>query len=180
MADTSAQKGVSPDGEGMLAGRLIGIARRPARRAPMEELYEGSISIECGLDGDHKGAKFPRRRITVLSREAWELALADLTDLAGRVPLPWTFRRANLFVEGVRLPRALGGVVQVGDVVLEVTYPTQPCSRMNEAHPGLLKALHPDWRGGITCAVRQSGVVRIGDPVKVLVSPPEKKIRLPG
>lgn len=146
----------------------------------MEELSEGAISCDAGLDGDHKGLKFPRRRITVLSREAWDMALAELTDLAGPVPLPWTARRANLFVEGVRLPRALGGIVQIGPVVLEVTFPTQPCSRMNEAHPGLLKALHQDWRGGITCSVKQPGVVRLGDPVQVLFSPPEKKIRLPG
>ena len=69
------------------------------------------ITPERGLEGDHKGLKFRRRAITVLAREAWEAAL---TDLAGPVTLPWTTRRANLYVEGVRLPRALGGQVRIG------------------------------------------------------------------
>lgn len=161
-------------------GQLAGIARRPAVRAPMEEIAAGHIGVDTGLAGDHKGPKFPNRRITVLAREAWEEALAELESADGSpVVLPWTARRANLLVEGVALPKARGGIVRIGPVKLEVTYPTQPCSRMEEAHVGLLKALHPDWRGGITCRVLEGGEVRIGDEVEVLVSPPEKKLRLP-
>jgi MOSC domain-containing protein YiiM len=144
----------------------------------MHEIAEGLITVDGGLDGDHKGPKFSLRRITVLAREAWEAALAELD-----VPpsgLRWTLRRANLLVEGTALPRARGGLVRIGPVVLEVTYPTQPCQRMEEAYPGLLKALHPDWRGGITCRVVEGGQVRLGDEVEVLRSPPEKTIRLPG
>lgn len=161
------------------AGRLIGIARRAVRRAPMEEVAAGHITVDGGLEGDHKGPKFPNRRITVLAREAWEEALAELPDEGAG--LPWTARRANLFVEGVALPKARGGVVRIGPaLLLEVTYPTQPCSRMEEARAGLLKALHPGWRGGITCRVIEGGEVRLGDEVVVLVSPPLHTIRLPG
>ncbi|HYD15791.1 MAG TPA: MOSC domain-containing protein [Hyphomicrobium sp.] len=161
-------------------GRLIGIARRDAVRAPMQEIAAGVITVDGGLEGDHKGPKFPRRRITVLAREAWEEALADLPPVDGApVRLPWTTRRANLFVEGVRLPRARGGILRVGPVKLEVTYPTQPCRRMEEAYTGLLKALHPDWRGGVTCQVLEGGAIAIGDEVEVLLSPPEHVMRLP-
>lgn len=161
-------------------GKLVGIARRGAVRAPMEEIASGAISVDAGLEGDHKGPKFPRRRITVLTREAWEEALDALSGAEGAaVRLPWTTRRANLFVEGVRLPRARGGVLRIGAVKLEITNPTQPCGRMDEAYPGLLKALHPFWRGGVTCRVLEGGVVHIGDTVEVLVSPHEHEIRLP-
>lgn len=51
----------------MSAGRLIGIARRLRRRVPMEEAGLGIISVEAGLAGDYKGAKFPSRQITVLA-----------------------------------------------------------------------------------------------------------------
>lgn len=180
MPTAAPQLGDGEAARAVASGRLIGIARRPERRAPMEVIEQGEISIEGGLLGDHKGPKFPRRRITVLSREDWTAALAELTDLGGPVVLPWTVRRANLLVEGVRLPRAAGGIVRIGPVLLEVTYPTQPCSRMDEAHRGLLKALHPDWRGGITCAVRAGGAIVVGDAVDVLVSPPERRVRLPG
>ena len=161
-------------------GRLIGIARRSAPRAPMEEIEEGRISLEAGLEGDHKGPKFPLRRITVLAREAWEAALAELDGASGPVRLPWTARRANLLVEGVALPRARGGILRIGPVRLEVTYPTQPCRRMEEAHAGLLKALHPEWRGGITCRVLEGGDVRLGNEVEILLSPLERTLELPG
>jgi MOSC domain-containing protein YiiM len=161
-----------------VAGRLLGIAVRSAYRAPMQTRQSAHVALGGGVEGDYKGAKHPRRGVTILAREAWEAALAALgAEAAG---LPWTLRRANLLVEGVMLPRAVGGVVRVGAALLEVTYPTTPCKRMDEARAGLLRALYPDWRGGITCKVVEAGAISVGDRVEVLLSPPERKIRLPG
>ncbi|MEM9472517.1 MAG: MOSC domain-containing protein [Pseudomonadota bacterium] len=157
------------------AGRLIGIARRPARLVPMQEVSSAKITVAAGLEGDHKGIKFPDRQITVLALEAWREAARE----AGGPALAWTARRANLLVQGVHLPRAAGGVVRVGQVQLEVTNQTVPCRRMDDALEGLRKALHPDWRGGVTCRVLEGGMVALGDPVEVLVSPPQRVIRLP-
>ena len=142
----------------------------------MQESVEGRITIAAGLEGDFKGAKYPRRQITVLAREAWEAALHEI----GHATLPWTARRANFLVEGVRLPRAVGGIVRIGQVRLEVTGRTFPCLRMNEARAGLLSALSKDWRGGVTARVLEGGDVALGDIVEVLVDPPEVKPRLPG
>lgn len=136
----------------------------------MQIIDEGCISIATGLEGDSKGAKFPRRQITILSAEAWQEALAAV----GQPDLPWTARRANLLVRGIVLPRARGAVLAIGGVRLEVTEQTYPCRRMEEACAGLLKALAPDWRGGVTCRVTAGGVVRLGDAIAVLVSPPEQ------
>jgi MOSC domain-containing protein YiiM len=157
-------------------GRLIGIAVRSGYRAPMQTRDSALITIAAGVEGDYRGAKYPRRAVTVLSREGWEAALAAL----GTPGSDWTARRANLLVEGAALPRAAGGVVRIGPVVLEVTGQTSPCSRMEEVRPGLLRALYPDWRGGITCRVVEEGRIALGDPVEILVSPPERKIKLPG
>jgi MOSC domain-containing protein YiiM len=162
------------------AGLLIGIARRAKSRGPMELLEHGLVTLDSGLQGDFRGAKFKNRQITVLAREAWDAALLDLADLAGPADLPWTVRRANLLVEGVRLPRARGGVLQIGPVTLEITGQTNPCHRMEEARAGLLSALHPDWRGGVTCRVVTGGALAIGDRARVVVSPIERQIRLPG
>jgi MOSC domain-containing protein YiiM len=160
----------------MTAGRLIGIARRGQRRGPMEETGSGLISVGAGLAGDYKGAKYPLRQITVLARGAWAATVAQLSDPG----LPWTVRRANLLVEGVGLPRAKGGLIGIGPVRLEVTGQTCPCVRMEEASPGLLKALAGDWRGGVTCRVVVGGPVALGDPVEVLLRPREVLPRLPG
>ena len=161
-----------------MSGRLIGIAWRPERRAPMQTADSIDISLEAGVVGDHKGAKFKRRAVTILAREDWEAALADLGGEVGA--LDWTARRANLLIEGVRLPRAIGATLRVGPVLLEVTYPTTPCARMDEARAGLRKALHPAWRGGVTCKVLEGGRVTVGDDVIIVQSPPERQIRLPG
>ena len=141
----------------------------------MQEIQAGEVTVTAGLEGDHKGIKFPNRQITVLAIEAWRDAARD----AGVPDLSWTVRRANLLVEAVRLPRAAGGVLRIADVVLEVTSQTVPCKRMDDALPGLRKALHPDWRGGVTCRVLEGGRLILGDRVEVLVSPPERVIRLP-
>lgn len=146
----------------------------------MEVVEACEVSRDRGIEGDHKGLKFKNRAVTILAREDWAAALGELTDLAGAVALPWTVRRANLLVEGVRLPRARGALVDVGSVRLEVTYPTVPCARMDEAHPGLRKVLHPEWRGGVTCRVITGGVIRIGDAVAIVDAGQEKSRWLPG
>jgi MOSC domain-containing protein YiiM len=156
-------------------GRLIGIARRAARLELMQEIQSGKVTVAAGLEGDHKGIKFPNRQITVLAVEAWRDAVCE----AGEPDLAWTARRANVLVEGVHLPRAAGGVLRIGDVLLEVTSQTVPCKRMDDALAGLRKALHPDWRGGVTCRVLEGGQLMMGDRVEVLVSPPQRVIRLP-
>ena len=150
----------------MAEGRLIGLARRDAPRAAMETLAAGRIGVGFGLEGDHRGTprpgKLPRRQITVLAREAWEAACADL----GR-DVPWTARRANLLIEGLELPRRAGDVIAIGDVRLEVHVEIDPCQRMDEAAPGLRAALKPDWRGGVGCRVLQGGAVAVGDTVRI-------------
>ena len=163
-----------------MTAHLIGIARRAKSRVPMEILTEGLITFESGLTGDFRGAKFKSRQITILAREDWEAALLDLSDLMGAPDLPWTTRRANLYVEGIRLPRAKGGILRIGPVVMEITGQTNPCHRMDEAHKGLLSALHPAWRGGVTCTVREGGRIKLGDAVEILLAPKEHVIRLPG
>ena len=65
-------------------GRLIGIAHRPAHRAPMQTVESALIAEGGGVEGDHKGQKFPRRGVTILAREAWEAALADLAETSAR------------------------------------------------------------------------------------------------
>lgn len=68
----------------------------------------------------------------------------------------------------------------IGLVMLEIANQTVPCSRIDEACPGLRKALHPEWRGGVTCKVLKGGEIHIGDPVEVVVALPERKVYLPG
>jgi MOSC domain-containing protein YiiM len=163
-------------------GKLIGICRRTVRRGPMALLDRATIQIDVGLTGDSVGPRHPRRLVTVLAIEDWTAALAQLNaqDMLGGIDLDWTTRRANLLVEGLRLPRAKGAILRIGQVELLVTGQTHPCARMDAAQPGLLKALGTGWRGGVTCTVAAGGDVALGDPAGVISSPQEARAnRLP-
>ena len=156
--------------------RLIGIAVRAAPREPMRCLERARIGLDFGVEGDHKGPKFPRRAVTILAIEDWRAALAALPN---PIDLPWTARRANLLVDGILLPRAIGAILEIGSVQLEVTFRTTPCARMEEAAPGLLKALALNWRGGVTTKVLEGGEIEIGALVRVLYAPAVREMQLP-
>jgi MOSC domain-containing protein YiiM len=141
--------------------RLVAIARRPRRFAPMEEVGEVAVTGAEGVAGDARG-RSPGRQVTVLALEDWRAACAELA-----AELPWTLRRANLLLEGVILPREGGARLRSGALELEITGETDPCARMDAQHPGLRAALEPEGRGGRTCRVVGAATVRIGDRVAV-------------
>jgi MOSC domain-containing protein YiiM len=138
-------------------------------------MEQAIINIDQGLVGDCKGSKFPERQITILASEDWKTALS----LLGDVDLEWTVRRANILVEGIKLPRGRGSLISIGDIKLEVREQTSPCQQMENAKAGLRKALSGDWRGGVSCRVIGGGEIKIGDEVKTLHDVPETIIRLP-
>jgi MOSC domain-containing protein YiiM len=141
-------------------GRLLGIARAGVKRAPLIPVDEAMVDVDHGITGDARGAK-PGRQVTVLFREGWEAACGELG-----VALPWLMRRANLFVEGIEIPRE-GRRLLIGDLMLEVIQETQPCGLMEAAHRGLRAALKPEWRGGVCCNVLTGGVIRVSDEVRI-------------
>lgn len=143
-------------------GRLVGIARRAAKRAEMETVDSAEISEESGVAKDFRG-KPGKRQVTLVSASAW----ATVCDELGR-ELPWTTRRANLLIDDIDLPQRTGDVIEVGGVRLLVTMEVDPCSRMEEQAEGLREAMTPEWRGGVACTVLKGGTVRLGDDVAVL------------
>ena len=44
----------------------------------MQTRESALVAVGGGVEGDYKGVKHPRRGVTVLAREAWEAALAEL------------------------------------------------------------------------------------------------------
>lgn len=143
-------------------GKLIGIAIKRKPRQPMETFDRIEISLERGLAGDARGP-LPGRQVTVVFKDGWNATCAAL----GR-DLPWTTRRANLFVDGVSGPQTVGARIRVGDALLEVTEETAPCIVMERNVPGLRNAMRPEWRGGVTCAVIDGGEIALGDAVEII------------
>jgi len=141
--------------------RIIGIARKLKKRAPMETLGSVLVTLEKGVEGDFRG-KPGKRQITVLSQSAWDLACSEIG-----VELDWTNRRANILVDDINLKNSDGKLLEIGEVELLVTQETDPCERMEEVHTGLFATLAKDWRGGVCCRVIKPGEIRLGDKVKL-------------
>jgi MOSC domain-containing protein YiiM len=141
----------------------------------METLSAVRVTPERGVDGDARGRP-GRRQVTVLAHTGWEAALA-----AAGAALPWTVRRANLYVTGIDLAEAAGAELRVGaSLRLLVTGETDPCDRMDAVWQGLQAALSPDWRGGVTCRVIAGGDVAVGDPVVLVAArSPEERVSGP-
>lgn len=139
----------------------------------MEDLRSAVVTAAAGVHGDFRGAvrpgKVPRRQVSLMEIESWRAALDEVhaTDLFGQRP-PWHARRANLLVEGLRLPRKAGAVLVIcRHLRIEVTMECDPCGRMEEVAPGLERALTPDWRGGVLGRVLDDGEIAVGDEIRI-------------
>ena len=140
--------------------RAIAIRNRP--RVAMQSIDSARIDIASGILGDFRGSQ-RGRQVTILSESAWQRACDEVG-----AELPWTVRRANLLVDGIEFDDSyIGKRVRIGEVELEITEETDPCTRMDEQHPGLTAALEPEWRGGVCCRVLKAGDIRIGDAVEI-------------
>lgn len=165
-----------------LAGRVQAIVLRPARGAPALSVERALAVAERGLQGDRSaeraartaaGAGGGKRQVTLLQAEHLPL-LAAWTGLAQVAP---TWLRRNLVVEGLNLVAARTLFadqplqLHIGAaVVLQLTGPCDPCSKMEAAlGPGGYNALR--GHGGMTARVLQGGEIAVGDAVRVQVAP---------
>ena len=139
-------------------GKLEAIWIKTARRGSMRPVQRADLVADRGLAGNvDRGG---RRQVTLLQREAWERALSSL----GASVDP-SQRRANLLVSALDLVESRDRIVLVRDCRILIAGQTHPCDRMDQAYPGLQKALEPDWGGGAYGVVLDGGPIRVGDAV---------------
>ena len=170
--------GMSPDLRQLTStwprrGRLEAIWLRPARDAPTRSVDVANAVAGRGLQGDRTAEKRPsaagggKRQVTLLQAEHLPLIAA----WAGMPTLDAGLLRRNLVVAGLNLLAARSPFadqpvhLHLGDeVVLEITGPCDPCSKMETVlGAGGYNAMR--GHGGLTARVLKGGHLRRGDVV---------------
>jgi MOSC domain-containing protein YiiM len=165
------------------AGQLDAILLRPQRGAAARQVDSAQALAGCGLVGDRSAAGKPvanmpgsKRQVTLLQAEH----LPVIAALLRRTQIDPLIMRRNLVVSGLNLlavkalfkdqpMRLVFQAVQGDDVVLEVTGPCEPCSKMEAAlGHGAYNVLR--GHGGLTARVLVGGTLMVGTAVRCEVA----------
>jgi MOSC domain-containing protein YiiM len=149
-----------------LVGRLERIWIKRAHRGPMDAVREAELLAGRGLVGNaNQGG---RRQVTLIERERFEAQVAALG-----ATLDPSARRANLMLSGLALADSRGRTLRIGRTRVRIFGETKPCERMDEALPGLRRAMYDNWGGGAFGEVIEGGRIAIGDDVAWVSEPNE-------
>ena len=140
------------------AGVVRALRLAGASGEPMRTVDAAVAETERGLVGDRHSRRRPAHRRQVLLVDQAEL------DLLG---LPGGVLKENVVLEGIPVESLEAGQrLHLGDeVVLELTEPCVPCSKLDRIRPGLISEA---WgHRGQLARVLAGGTVRVGDPVRL-------------
>src|ERR1051325_5081995 len=120
-----------------------------------EPRYFGRANRETGQPS--------RRQLTLIEREqiSEHAASLGLSSIApGAV-------RANIETVGINLIALIGREVEIGEAVLSIYAPRDPCAKMDAICQGL-RELMMDKKQGVLAQIFRSGRIRVGDALKPL------------
>jgi len=126
----------------------------------MNVVGHAEVIKNLGLKGDTHALPDSSRQILLIEKET----LDALSLSPGQV-------KENITTEGITLMGLkMNDRLRLGnDVLLEITKPCSPCSRMEELRPGLLKGLA--GKRGMLARVVIGGVVNVGDTIEPVSKP---------
>ena len=113
------------------------------------------ITSGCGLQGDYHGKFTNGRQILMISQQT-----------LNQFGLEPGSTSENIVVDGIDvMSLRRGQQLRMGEAVLEVTVPCEPCTQMDRIRPGLRSALSN--HRGMFATVVSKGMIRVGDVVDV-------------
>ena len=132
-----------------------------------EPRYYGRISQRTGEPS--------KRQVSLIEREQ----IAQHAATLGLEGIPPGAVRANIETVGIDLVALVGRQIQIGEALLAIDSPRDPCARMDAICQGLRRLMEHN-RQGVLAQVVRSGTIRIGDPILLVaqdptMSPPRKR-----
>ncbi len=127
-------------------------------RFPMQVHDEIEVIKDKGFKGCIHGRPGSKRQVSLMDRET----LDKFVLAPGAV-------KENITTLGLDFQAlATGNILRIGDVVMEITGPCDPCARMDEIRMGLQEGLR--GQRGWLCRVKEAGTIRRGDRIEVVVA----------
>jgi MOSC domain-containing protein YiiM len=152
-----------------LLGQVASLHLHPAEAGTPLHGVEGVEVIEAkGIVGDNRyfgrlsrdSGQPTRRQVSLIEREQ----ITEHAAALGLQGIPAGAVRSNIETFGVNLIALIGRQVQIGDAVLFLHAPRDPCAKMDAICQGL-RALMMNQRQGVLAEVVRSGKIRVGDAI---------------
>jgi MOSC domain-containing protein YiiM len=153
------------------AGQLEAIYLRPARGIDCIAAQHTEAIAQKGLAGD-RSSKTPSRHPLGSNRQVTLIQAEHITVISALIgePVDAAKLRRNLVVSGINLLAAKSLFkdqvmqINIGEVILQVTGPCEPCSKMETTlGQGGYNAMR--GHGGVNAKIIQGGMLKIGDSV---------------
>ncbi len=144
----------------MHAAQVVSLQINPAHKEPLTFVDSAEFVAGKGIEGDRHATNKPERRdyqVLLIDQET----LRDVNISPGDV-------RENVTTLGIDVATLPSGqLLSLGEqVVLKISKPMDPCSRMEEVRAGLQAEL--EGRRGMLASVERSGTVAVGDSIALL------------
>ena len=152
-------------------GHVASLHLHPAESgAPLHPVETFEVVEGKGIPGD---ARFfgrlsrdtgqpTRRQVTLIEREQ----IAEHATALGLPAITPGAVRSNIETAGINLIALLGKEIEIGEAVLRLYAPRDPCAKMDAICQGL-RARMMDQRQGVLAEVVRSGKVRVGDTIRL-------------
>jgi hypothetical protein len=140
-------------------GRVAALSLRRAPGAAPEPVRQVHAQAGSGLENDIQRDPLSLRQLLIAGTPAYT-----------RLDLPANALRENLLLDVDSAALAPGQLLGIGSAVFWLTFPCEPCGRLNLRQEGLSRTI--GTQRGMLARVWRSGTVATGDTVHLLAATP--------
>lgn len=131
-----------------------------SHRNPMEKVKKAKLISNIGIDEDIHASNQGKKKNR-------QILLMDIETL-NSFNLETGIIKENITTQGLKINDLKPNQkIQIGkSIILQVTGPCEPCPRMDEIRPGLMKEI--DGKRGILAFVERGGIMNEGDKIEII------------